>query len=151
MKFLKSSVAKKIIIILIALLVFNIAIPHEVKAWDVAGILMKPIFSFVLSNLVTVDVSIGIMLNGLSGGVNVIGAIVDFLLDESHEAVIRADAALQQIFIGPDSIFSGKVRLLNANIFNDNLITGVVMNGSSSAIEGLADLVTPRSRYGKND
>lgn len=73
MKLLKSSLIKKLIIILIALMIFNIAVPREVKAWDFAGILLKPISSLVLSIMVTIDTTIGILLNGASIGVDVIG------------------------------------------------------------------------------
>lgn len=73
MKLLKSGLMKKLIIILIALMVFNIAVPQEVKAWDFAGILLKPLSSLILSVMVTIDTTIGIMLNGASIGVDMIG------------------------------------------------------------------------------
>lgn len=73
MKLLKNSLMKKLIIILIVLIVFNIAVPQEVKAWDFAGILFKPIFSLALSFMVTIDTTIGVILNGASVGVNAIG------------------------------------------------------------------------------
>lgn len=75
MKFFKSNFAKKLIIILVILMIANIAIPKEVKAWDLGGILMKPITSIILANLVQIDVTMGIILNGLSIGVTAIGRI----------------------------------------------------------------------------
>ena len=79
MKFVKSSLAKKLIIILVALMIFNIAVPHEVKAWDVAGVLFKPFFLFCVSCLTSVDVALGLFINGITGPIAGIGAIVDAL------------------------------------------------------------------------
>ena len=63
MKFIKSDLAKKLIIILIALMIFNIAIPKEVNAaWNFSGILMKPMSSLILSFLVSIDVQIGLFM-----------------------------------------------------------------------------------------
>ena len=73
MKFFKSNFAKKLIIILVILMIANVAIPKEVKAWDLGGILMKPITSIILANLVQIDVAMGVMLNGLSIAVEGIG------------------------------------------------------------------------------
>ena len=73
MKLLKNSLMKKLIIILIALIVFNIAVPQESKAWDAAGILYKPLLSVSFGLLLTVDTTIGIMLNGASTDIEHIG------------------------------------------------------------------------------
>ena len=60
MKFIKSDLAKKLIIILIALMIFNIAIPKDVNAArNFTGILMKPITSVILGYLVSIDVTLG--------------------------------------------------------------------------------------------
>ena len=66
MKFVKSKFTQKLIIILIALMIFNMAIPKTVNAWDMGGILLKPISSLVLTFLVSVDTTMGLILNGAS-------------------------------------------------------------------------------------
>lgn len=63
MKFIKSNLAKKLIIILVVLMIFNIAIPKRVDAaWNFSGILMKPISSLILSFLVSIDVQLGLIM-----------------------------------------------------------------------------------------
>lgn len=132
MKFIKSSLAKKLIIILIILMIFNVIIPKEVKAWDFAGILMKPISSLLLSGLISVDVSIGLLLNGLSAPLKLIGGLIDAITGDGGSAVEATNTAIQQLFIGPDSIFSGKVRLLDANIFKATTWSNVLTKDTSN-------------------
>lgn len=64
-KFVKSDLAKKLIIILIVLMIFNVVFPKQVKAWNFSGILMKPLTSLVLSFLVSIDVHIGVFMMGV--------------------------------------------------------------------------------------
>lgn len=66
MKFVRSGFGQKLIIILIALMIFNIAVPKQVSAWDVGGILLKPIATIVLLHLVTIDVTLGVFLVGIN-------------------------------------------------------------------------------------
>ena len=66
MKFIKSGFAQKLIIILIALMIFNIAVPKKVSAWDIGGILLKPISSLILVLLTSVDVQLGVFLLGIT-------------------------------------------------------------------------------------
>lgn len=66
MKFIKSDLAKKIIIILVVLMIFNIAIPKKVHAaWNFTGILMKPINTLLLGFLVSIDVQLGLFIQGI--------------------------------------------------------------------------------------
>lgn len=85
MKFMQSNLAKKLIIILIVLMIFNIAIPREVKAWDLGGILLKPISSMILSVLVSIDTTIGLTLNGISIATDVLGSLIDLITKDNRE------------------------------------------------------------------
>lgn len=125
MRFFKSNFAKKLIIILIILMIANVVIPKEVKAWDLGGILMKPITSIILANLIQVDVAMGLMFNGLSVPVKLIGGVVELFTEDNakNNAVQDLSDTLGMIFIGPDAIFSGKVKLFDANIFTQRSIT----------------------------
>ena len=64
MKFIKSGFVQKLIIILIALMIFNIAVPKQVSAWDLGGILLKPICTLTLVQLGIIDVTLGVFLVG---------------------------------------------------------------------------------------
>lgn len=116
MKLIKSSFMQKVIIVLVALIIFNAAIPQEVKAIDYGGILLKPISTIILYILVEIDVYIGIMLNGLSGTVHIIGGIIEAIMSKP-QALVDVSEGISDFFIGPDAIFAGNVEFLNANIF----------------------------------
>lgn len=150
MKFVKSKFAQKLIIILIALMIFNIAIPQKVKAWDLGGILLKPISSLILSTLVSIDTSIGILLNGISIGVNAIGGIIEIFTEDNTDALNDISTALNQLFIGPDTIFAGKVRILDANIFEVESFTSptdffdtIISSGLVENVNELSDATSP--------
>lgn len=147
MKFIKSKFAQKLIIILIALMIFNIALPHQVNAWDLGGILLKPISAIILANMVTIDVTIGVLLNGLSIGVHVVGGIIDLFTKDNVGALENIHTGLEQLFIGPDTIFAGKVRILDANIFEVESFTNptdfLEMFKSVGTVDGLANVTAP--------
>lgn len=157
MKFIKSNFAKKLIIILVVLMIFNIAIPKKVHAaWNFSGILMKPITSYVLTYLVSVDVTLGFWLNMINVANTGIGSYVEDITSKSKDtddwttaAADGVDYALNMIFIGPDTIFSGRVKMLNANIFNSDLIdlfggevgeTGILDDASESVSNVVEDV-----------
>lgn len=117
MKLSKSKFSKRLIIVLIILMIFNVVAPKKVKAWDLGGILIKPFSAIVLSNLVSIDVTIGTLLNGFSIGTDLVGSIIELFTNDKEEALNNASDGLSKLFIGPDSIFSGQVMLFNANIF----------------------------------
>lgn len=124
MKFIKSNLAKKLIIVLIALMVFNIAIPQEVKAFDIGGILFKPLFSLIITILMTIDTTIGLTLTGISTSLDAVGLVVDMIVDmctgfKDLNGLAQFDGILRRIFIGPDTIFTGGIAALNANIFDE--------------------------------
>ena len=156
MKFIKSNIAKKLIIILIALMIFNIAVPREVKAWDLGGILLKPLTSVILSTLVSIDVGIGIILNGFTGALSALGSVIALITENEGEALNDSSKALKLIFVGPDSIFSGQVRLLNANIFevttSEDILSAEERKNLGAAIgasyEKEGEYLQPRKRYG---
>ena len=120
MKFIKSSLAQKLIIILIALMIFNIAVPQQVHAADLMGILMKPLYMAVLGIVVSVDVTLGVFLCGISSSTKAVGSLVDLIIDEKNgkQFMQSQSDVINMIFIGPDTIFSGQVDMLNANIFD---------------------------------
>lgn len=117
MKLSKSKFSKRLIIVLIILMIFNVVAPKKVKAWDLGGILIKPFSAIVLSNLVSIDVTIGTLLNGFSIGTDLVGSIIELFTNDKEDALNKASDGLSKLFIGPDSIFSGQVLLFNANIF----------------------------------
>lgn len=140
MKFVKSKFAQKLIIILIVLLIFNIAIPKQVHAWDIAGILFKPIFSLILSVLVSIDCAIGVTLNGISIAVDGLGGLADAIAGGKGK---NMSDSLSKLFIGPDTIFAGKVMILNANIFKTVNITDMQQfEGLQKSIESITDAVS---------
>lgn len=81
MKFIKSDLAKKLIIILIAIMIFNIAVPKQVQAWDLAGVLMKPLFTAILSIVISVDVTVGLFLTGVDSAIDAVGGLVDGIIE----------------------------------------------------------------------
>lgn len=157
MKFLKSSFVKKLIIILIAVMILNSFLLKQVNASvlgsvaDIAGgILFKPIFALITLNLASVDVTLGIFLNGLSIGTSVVGAVVEAIMDSDEAALNNLNKALSKLFIGPDTIFSGEVYILNANIFRDSDSTGIFsgddISGSSDLAKQLNELARDAER-----
>ena len=159
MNFIKSNLAKKIIIILITLMIFNIAVPKTVKAMDLGGILFKPVAQLLLTVIVSIDTTLGIFLSStsiaLTGYGEIMNALVtsmeqqDFRDYETTDSMLQflekttlnnflaadalaeagadiatslAEKTLIDIFIGPDTIFLGKLEMLDANIFRQRTI-----------------------------
>lgn len=120
MKLKKSGIFTKIIIVLIVVIIFNAVVPKELLAVDFGGILLKPTAALLLHILVSADAMIGVFLMATETLMGGLGEIISDLLDGSSSL---ADT----ILVGPDTIFSGKVGLLDANIFDvtvsGNLIT----------------------------
>ena len=107
MKFIKTNFVKKMIIVLIIIVTFNSVMPSPVNAGilgtiaDYAGgILFKPLAVMLASILAAIDVALSGILAGLGGS-------LEDILDTLNPVNL----------IGPDSIFSGEVKLLDANIF----------------------------------
>lgn len=157
MKFVKSDLAKKIIIILVVLMIFNIAIPKKVHAaWNFTGILMKPINTLLLGFLVSIDVQLGLFIQGIDLVAEGVGGIIQQITDAADEGNLTGSETingvvnhvLSDIFIGPDTIFSGGVSLLNANIFEADTTVDIFedTNAAADSIENIAtDIV-----YGSN-
>lgn len=174
MKFIKSSFAQKLIIVLIAIIIFNIAVPKTANAWDLGGILLKPITSFFLSILLSIDLAVGSIVNGISVAVTGLGTIIEAVSDMAQEmgnSYVSLDApmdkvisvyvenpmdkrmqlyswSVSQFFVGPDTIFSGSVELLDANIFNttttdllsDLNLMGTIKKGIAVTYKTLRDI-----------
>ena len=164
MKLLKSSLIKKLIIILIALMIFNIAVPKQTQAVDLAGWVLKPLTEAVLGVMIAIDATIGIVLNGFSIKADFVGALVEEFKDMiDHDAETRLgdynsnyDKAMKKLFVGPDTIFAGQIKMLNANIFDrSDMITNppagsteteleTVLGGLQNATEAASEWTSPR-------
>lgn len=135
MKLRKSGIFTKIIIILILIILFNAIMPKELLAWDIGGILMKPLTSLVLVVLVSVDATMGIFLTATDMLIEGIGTVISEICDGTSTL---ADT----ILVGPDTIFSGNVGILDANIFNVTVSNnGIIQNSNvlGSIKEGIAE------------
>jgi len=99
MKFVKSDLAKKLIIILIVLLLFNTLYPSMSYAVDLGGILLQPLYWLLLGIFIPIDIAIGsaIQLGDLSW------SDVDGNSNKVLEGNI--ESGLSKWFVGPDTIF----------------------------------------------
>lgn len=125
MKFVKSNMAKKLIIVLITLMLFNVMYPTITFAVDIGGILLSPIYALLAGVCIIVDGLIGgvIMLKGniQNGASNMADSVL-----ENPDNVDAAEAS--NWYIGPDTIFLGGIDILNANIFKNTTSRGVLSN-----------------------
>ena len=81
MKFVKSNLAKKLIIVLIAVILFNAVVPVQVQAVDFTGVVIKGISLFVLRILVTIDVALGVFMKCIDLSLTGVGDIIKFYMD----------------------------------------------------------------------
>lgn len=97
MKFVKSDLAKKLIIILIVLLLFNTLYPSMSYAVDLGGILLQPVYWLLLGIYIPLDVTIGavIQLNDLTWSD----------IDGKSNKILDGTGGLSSWFVGPDTIF----------------------------------------------
>lgn len=116
MKIMKSNFIKKLIIILVIIMVLNTLLPDPVNAGLLAtiaeyagGVLFKPLAILIATTLASIDVFISAVLNGNSWRIDT-GTLYE-----------KADDVLRTFLVGPDTIFSGKVDMLNANIFRSGM------------------------------
>ena len=59
MKILKNNFIQKLIIVLALIMIFNLIVPKQIKALDIAGILFKPIFTLIATLMATIDITLG--------------------------------------------------------------------------------------------
>ena len=118
MKFIKSNLAKKLIIILVVIIVSNTIIPPAVQAFDLGGILLQPVAWLCLGVWVPLDVTVGLLLNGVNVAFDSISVVVNTIAGNTENATGDIQKILQKIFIGPDTIFCGSMAIFNANIFD---------------------------------
>lgn len=112
MKFMKNNITKKLIMVLVVLILFNAIIPTATYAVDIGGILLQPIIWLWLGVLVPSDLIIGVVVqtsNAISFG-SITGWAKEIIGGS-------ASAEASKYLIGPDTIFSGNLTNLNANIF----------------------------------
>lgn len=138
MKFIKSNFAKRLIIILVALMIFNIAIPQEVNAGILdgvveaaGGILFIPLKMLILTSTANINIQLGLFLNGGTG-------TVKNILDQINNSNSFGDAianGVSEIFVGPEDIFSGDIDILNANLF-EKLESGTVGEFINNVVSG---------------
>lgn len=98
MKFVKSDLAKKLIIILIVLLLFNALYPSMTYAVDLGGILLQPLYWLLLGIYIPTDLLIGatIQLKDFSWG---------DLNNNTNKILDGNNGGLSSWFVGPDTIF----------------------------------------------
>lgn len=126
MKIMKSNFIKKIIIILVIIMLLNTLLPDPVNAglfstiMDYAGgILWKPFFSMVGSILSTLDIIISLILHtGETIGDVEINSVS---LSSVEDIYAFEDSMLEELLVGPETIFSGKLSMTNANIFRGGM------------------------------
>lgn len=171
MNLVKSNLAKKLIIILIILLLFNVAYPSMTYAVDLGGILLSPLYWLVLGIAVPADVLMGMTLVEDTSLLSIdfswgaVGFLANYIFGdkdtdvvcktcdkgytakeiESYNKCIEKGHKVYKftdLFVGPDTIFSGKIKPLRANIFK--IASGSEDNESNSPIlsKSVLDKVT---------
>lgn len=98
MKFVKSNLAKKLIIVLIIVLLFNTLCPTMLYAVDLGGILLQPLYWLLLGILIPADLVMGATIklkNFTWGDIN----------DNTNKILEDKGSGLSSWFIGPDTIF----------------------------------------------
>lgn len=141
---------KKIVISLItSLIAFQSIFTTNVQAVDIGGILFKPTGTILAVCIASIDVTLGAFLKGPNQVLKDTGDIIEKLkeegesgndYDESKFDEITADSGtkLSEIIVGPDTIFSGDIDILNANIFQN-----YTAKNSNNWWEKTVDNVTP--------
>lgn len=132
MKFVRSDLAKKLMIILIVLLLFNALYPSMSYAVDFGGILLQPFYWLLLGIYIPADLTLGFTMFMQEFTTNDLDKWVEGILEGTNDGMdITYGKKLNQWFIGPDTIFSGGIPSLNANIFKagerseDDILTDV--------------------------
>lgn len=109
MKFIKTNWTQKLIIILVAIILFNAFVPPKVKAGNLAGALMKPAASLILSILVSIDVSLGVLVNFADMTLNGVGKILN-VLDEIDWENVESDEEITDEIEEADKSLSDKIK-----------------------------------------
>lgn len=127
---IKKNTIKLILIIITFLILFNSIFPTVVMAADLGGILFKATGTFWNIVIAVSDITFGIYLKGPSqvfeDGKQVVNDIIQWLQEKADndeeitEGETVDDVEIVDIMVGPDTIFSGKIDVLNANIFKSN-------------------------------
>ena len=127
MKFVKSSLAKKLIIILIALMIFNVVVPKQVQAFDIVSILTKPLCSLIAGVISIFHQMMGNFLNITGRTEQVEIEVSGNSLNDFIEYIRTAEAISK---VSPEDIFTGKFLILNANMFDydESSATGGIGN-----------------------
>lgn len=147
---IKEKIKKIIILFVTFIILLSNSLFANVQAASLGGILFKPTATILALGLGSVDIQIGLMLKGPLGvaqsGTNIVHTIITLIkekakssdeLDDNDTVDYKdsdgnaAKLILNNIFIGPDSIFRGDIDLFNANIFN-NIDWGVSWNNVST-------------------
>ena len=121
---------KKIVISLItSLIVFESILTTNVQAVDIGGILFKPTSTLLTIWIASIDVTFGAFLKGPNQTLSEVGDIIDAIKalaekdgdydEDEFNAIQEGETAVSNIIVGPDTIFSGDIDILDANIFQD--------------------------------
>lgn len=139
MKIMKSNFIKKLIIILVIIMILSTLLPRLVLADSIGatildytgGILMKPMATFFGALFKTIDLMIGMVLHAGETFTTTTGKSfeVDGFTVSSMNTAEITEGLLKELLVGPDTIFSGKLNMTNANIFRSN------MNGTQGKVK----------------
>ena len=123
MKFIKSDLTKKLIIILIVLLLFNAVYPIVTyAAVDFGGILLQPLAWLILAVAVPVDLAISAIIKDMN---------TSNIAEDATRVIDKAGTNSDinhSLFVDIDHIFTGMLPTFNANIFKpkaDSTLEGV--------------------------
>ena len=131
-KLMKKDAVKKIALIILIVLTFNIIVPTYSNAGVLGGLLSKPLASLVMVWLNTINLRLSILFGmdtiidnfkndsdvNTDGDAALSDAEVDGFLDNLDDKWDEFIKKLGGIFLSPDDIFSGKIQIADANIFS---------------------------------
>lgn len=107
MRFIQSNLAKKLIIVLIVILLFNTICPSMSYAVDLGGILLQPVYWLLLGIYIPADLSLGLTIFMKEFVTNDLDGWIEGILDGDYNGLeISYGKSLRDWFIGPDTIFS---------------------------------------------
>jgi len=123
MKFVNSSLTKKLIIILIVLLLFNTVYPSMSYAVDLGGILLQPIYWLLLGIYIPTDIATGVLIRTMQFDIDDIQDYSDNIFDTKAKdwdekgekaggVLAKVENQLKKLFIGPDTIFRRRYKVI---------------------------------------
>lgn len=115
-----NSISRKISLLLLIIMIFNIMLPNTSNAGIGISLLSKPICGLVvlltdsvnalLANVFAFDSKVGSAMEDIKGKTG---------LEKLIDALDKGESLYYNYLLSPDDIFSNKVQITNANIFSD--------------------------------